>query len=404
MKNYNTLKKIFKEELTTSRIQPEYELHLEEMNCINRYESTNYIGYELKHLQTHTTCKKCGDTITTLKDKKISYYNYDLIGDKSVLLKIHKPLFYCKKCACSTISTLDFLEKRNQKSKKLQQLITKELMIHKQTYSSVARRYHLSVSSVVRQFDLYEEPKIDATDIYALSIDEVRLIPNQYSPYQCVLSCATTGKIIKILENRHKDTVIDYFKHHLPQVKIVVQDFWETYRSVAHSIGASVCVDRFHFVRFVMWAYGRTRVSIQKNNALKLMKTWKLQNKSRTQLSKSAKIILDDKVLSQSKDLKNAYRAKEWYLHLTRLKDKQLFREGLKKWQSFVIRHELTEFYGIITTIENWKDELERMIDLPYSNGRAERINRDIKQAKNAAFGYRNLKRTSKLLRLRSLT
>lgn len=38
------------------------------------------------------------------------------------------------------------------------------------------------------------------------------------------------------------------------------------------------------------------------------------------------------------------------------------------------------------------------MIKGKYSNGSAERVNRDIKQAKNQAFGFSNLIRSKKLI------
>ena len=60
----------------------------------------------------------------------------------------------------------------------------------------------------------------------------------------------------------------------------------------------------------------------------------------------------------------------------------------LPKWKEFVIRYQLTEFYSIFTTFDKWWLEIEKMMTLPFSNGKAERVNRDIKQAKNAAFEY----------------
>jgi transposase len=80
------------------------------------------------------------------------------------------------------------------------------------------------------------------------------------------------------------------------------------------------------------------------------------------------------------------------------------FNEAIEKWIAYIKKHELNQFYFIIKTIRNWHNEISNMITTGLSNGKAERINRDIKQAKNLAFGYRNLARSSKLMIMRSQT
>ena len=68
---------------------------------------------------------------------------------------------------------------------------------------------------------------------------------------------------------------------------------------------------------------------------------------------------------------------------------------------NYVERNNLLEFLPILTTINNWSEEIENMFKYKYSNGNIERVNRTIKLSKNNSFGFRNLKRTIKLLKLR---
>jgi len=402
MTNYTTIKRIFETNISKSTTKPGYKLNKPYFEEIDSFETDKFIGFEVNHIATDVKCKHCNKTISHIKDNKISYCNYDSIGGKTVILKIHKKLYYCPECKRSTVATTEDIKAHAQKSNKIIDLIKNELVENKETYTKVAKRYNISVHNVILHFDKIQEPSPKIDEIRVVSIDELRFIKEK-STYQCIISNAETGEIIEILENRYKPTVLNYFKNNLSHVDIITQDFWDTYRTCANAVGARVCVDKFHFVRFGMWAYGRTRVEIQKDKKIRLMKTWRLQNKSRKDLNKQAKHKLDNEVLNKSKTLNLAYKAKEWYLHLTRLKDIELFREGINKWRKFVEKHELEEFYSIFTTLDNWWEEIENMMTLPYSNGKAERINRMIKQSKNAAFGFRNLKRASKLMKLRSV-
>lgn len=397
--NYNTLKHYFENTLSKSELKPKYQLSSEKYKVINAYEDDYFIGFDVILDRDSAFCQHCGCVISKIKDYKYTYVNYDLIGDKTVILKIKKKLFYCNDCNKSTIAVVDEVGYKSQKSNNIKELIIKELKSNKQCYTQVGRRYHISTSNIIYNFDNYELLKKNLEAVQAINIDEVRIIPS-VGNYQCVIADADTGEVIEILKDRYKPTVLEYLSIKLPNLKIISQDFWDTYKSCAKAVNAEVVVDKFHFVRFVMWAYNRTRVAIQKQKNLKLMKTWKLQNKSRLKLNKLSKRYVD-KVIGQDKQLGYAYKAKEFFLHISKINDINEFKQLISKWKAYVLKHELKEFYFIITTLDNWNREIENMITMDYSNGKAERINRDIKQTKNQAFGFRNIKRTKKLIMLR---
>jgi transposase len=74
----------------------------------------------------------------------------------------------------------------------------------------------------------------------------------------------------------------------------------------------------------------------------------------------------------------------------------------IQKWLKYIKAHQLTEFYFIETTLINWHTVIINMYNSTYSNGSIERINRTIKQAKNIAFGFKNLARATDLIKLRT--
>lgn len=91
----------------------------------------------------------------------------------------------------------------------------------------------------------------------------------------------------------------------------MTQDFWSTYRNAVRTYETPVTIiaDRFHLVRFGMWAYNRTLISLQKRTPEKYGQTWRLQNISRKKLDKRGKDKVDA-ILSKSRELELAYKAK----------------------------------------------------------------------------------------------
>jgi len=402
MNNYSTNKRHFEEQLIKSNKQPEYVYQNQDLELIQSYEDADFFGYEVTPKTQGTICRECGQWITKIKDTRISYPTIGLINDKPVLLKLRRKLYTCHDCQCSTIHRIDGLFSHAQKFQTVKKQIINEIVTKKQTYSQVARRYKMSVSTIIHCFDRAANPNPDLSTVTHISIDETRLIP-KVGNYQFVVTNALNGAVLAILPTRLAHSVATFLHTKFPKVEVITQDFWDTYRRAALDLASSplVVVDRFHFVRFVMWAYNRTRVEIQKQTKIRLMKTWKLQNKSRSKLSVVSKKYVDQ-IINQDKNLKHAYEAKEFFLHLSRTRDLDYFREGIKKWRAFVLRHQLHHFYSILTTLDNWEKEIENMVVSPFSNGGAERANRTMKQAKNQAFGYQNLTRTEKLMIMRT--
>jgi transposase len=272
MKNYNTLKKIFENEIIHSNIKPQYILDDIRFKVLNSYETEKFIGYEVSLTEKTGICSFCGQVIHSGKDTKYTYPNYGIINDKSVILKVVKKLLYCPYCNKSTAQEVFDVLPKQQKSEKIVNLIRQKLVDSKATYASAARKFNVSVTNIIYQFDKFEYSTIDLSTIDVISIDEVRFIPSAGN-YQCIISDPKSGNILKILNNRYYQTVKDYLKKNLSHITYQTQDFWPTYRSCAKQNNIQTIVDKFHFVRFGMWGYNRTRVEIQKEFELKLMRS-----------------------------------------------------------------------------------------------------------------------------------
>ena len=79
-------------------------------------------------------------------------------------------------------------------------------------------------------------------------------------------------------------------------------------------------------------------------------------------------------------------------------KSKKEFNRIYEAFKRYVEKHNLCEFNAVITSVTNWKEEIENAIETGLSNGLAERRNSDIKQIKRNARGFKNFERSKKIM------
>ena len=128
------------------------------------------------------------------------------------------------------------------------------------SFSSVAREVYLSVTTVIRIFDLVSYPKITKLPT-VLSIDEFK--GNTWGEkYQCILTDPLTGKVLDILPKRYGHYLTEYFR----QFSKFVSDMWKTYSNISSVWfkNATQIVDKYHWIRQVIWAFERVRKAEQK--------------------------------------------------------------------------------------------------------------------------------------------
>ena len=397
--NFNTKAELFNH-ISSFKIKPHYQLARNDLRTLNSYENDEYIAYEVITSSQEMTCPGCGHLTSSVKDKRTTYPTVGLINEKPVLLKLTKKIYHCHKCHINTIESVAGIEKYARKANEFIKLFIKAL--NDNTYSATGRRFKVSCTNIILHFDKYRRTlqEEDVSAIKNIGIDEVRFIPTAGN-YQCVLFNHDTGKIIDILSDRYLPTVTARLLQ-FANIEKITQDFWDTYRRAGKSVfkNVKIITDKFHLARFSTWSYNRTRVKIQKDKKLRLARSWKLQTKARKDLSKLAKRKLDA-LLSQDQELLHAYKAKEFFLSIIRLNDANEYKVKINKWIDYVKKHNLIEFYAIITTLNNWHEEIINMFDSKLSNGAIERVNRTIKQAKSNAYGFTNLDRSTDLIKMR---
>lgn len=305
--------------------------------------------------------------------------------------------------------------------------ILNDLKPYNATFSSVAKSYNVSVTTVIDLFDKHVQiPRKTLTTI--LCWDEFYF--NRHSKYKYAFMIMDFEKkvILDILESRHSNILREYF-HRIPIkerdiVKYIIIDMYRNYKDIAQVFfpNATLCIDPFHVVKVVNESLNTLRKRILRRYkddkdslAYKLLKyRYRLLLKNRGDLETEKKyhdkimgyIITErdllDYLLSLDEHLKTGYYLKERYLGFNssdisdydgRDKKNNVLNEIIK----FMIDSNIYEFLECAKTLFNWKTEILNSFTWVkgrrLSNGPIEGKNTYIKKIISNANGFNNFPR-----------
>lgn len=196
-------------------------------------------------------CPCCRNETTNVKDYKTKELKHQIINNENCIIHYKARRYKCHICGKSFAEQNPFLHRKSKMTSTTVCKVLDDLKNSHETFASVAQRYFLSPTTVVRIFDKFVNiarkplPRI-------LCIDEVYYRKGQYA---CVLLDFETQEIIDILPDRRKDYLDTYF-HHIPKserdrVEILCTDMWRTYINLTdyHLKNAVAVVDKFHVVQ-----------------------------------------------------------------------------------------------------------------------------------------------------------
>ena len=327
--------------------------------------------------------------------RKQSIKDIEGYGHKTLLI-YNKRRYRCKKCGKCFSERNTFLPKYHRMTSRLIAKILDKLR-YETSFTNVAREVNLSVSTVIRIFDKVNYPKADTLP-EVLAIDEFKGNTGG-EKYNCILTDPKSGVVLDILESRKKYVLTDYFKSANRQnTKYFVSDMWEPYRDISKVFfkNAVQIVDKYHYVRQIMWALEDTRKKVQKqfskshriyfkrSKSLLTKRYDKLTDEQKTQV----KIMLD-----VSADLSTAYFMKEDFLNILNIKDIEKQKKELDNWILWARDCPIDRFRQCSDTITNWYTGISNSLNTPYTNGFTEGCNNKIKVLKRLSYGYTNFRR-----------
>lgn len=372
-----------------------------------------------------TPCPSCGKISRRVHDYYRRTLKHAVLVENDLIVVYRKRRYYCTACQKPFPENNPFSLPGKRISQATVIRIMKLLKRESITFSTAAELTDVSTTTVMKVFD--EHAGIATVPLpRCLCIDEVYVSKYLQTEYACVLLDFDTGAIYDLIPSRKKGELSSYFsninKGTRNYVKYISIDMWENYRDLAHRYfpNALVCVDSFHVVKNVNYAFDRVRIRIMNSydrasEEYRLLKRFHwLLKKSRDNIDFESMINLHryyyivgskyispealiNRLLEIDPELEIAYTLKCDYDEINSIATYHNAGRYIDKYIEDLHVYGLPEFIPISKMLKNWKHEIVNSF-LTYrgwriSNGPIESMNSRIKLIKRNANGYKNFYR-----------
>lgn len=341
-------------------------------------------------------CIYCNYEKTYSHDYRISEIKDIPIRDKEVIIRLKR---HRRKCpCCNKIFEIkpDFVSKYHKITNRLALRFFKEIskiksikLIAQENYvSSTTIQRYISKITILRR----ELPEVMCIDEFKGNSGKIK--------YQTSIADGKNKKMIDVVKSRYLKDLEEYFskidKEERERVKIFVSDMSKTFKEVKKEFFKKSIhvIDRYHFIRQVLWAMERVRQSeqnkMEKHERLKYKRSKSLLKKERKKLKEEEKIRLAQ-MLEGNERIRKAYKLKEsFYDFVLKAKDRKQAKDRIENWCEQVEYVGEKEFKKVVKTLKNWLEEITNSFDYEYSNGYLEGKHNKIKTLKRVSFRIDN--------------
>lgn len=343
-------------------------------------------------------CPHCGHITTYVKDYRLQTVKDLTVAGNPLIVTVRKRRYICKECNSTFTENNPYIKRYCHFPQRFYFESIKETL-SLQSFTSIARRVGVSVSSVIRWFDNINYPKAKLPS--CIAIDEFKGNAGD-EKFQCNLSDPVKHKIIDILPSRNSEDLCKHFLEYpyeeRAKVKKVVMDLSTLFHSLAKQLfpEAKIIADKFHVIRVVINSLENVRKRIQKEFHDAKRKWFKrsrhLLLKPEYKLTDEDKIELN-RTLNSSPELEKAWILKERFYEIFRKVTRIEAKKELRDWLLLANQLSIPEFKHCITTFTNWRTEIANIIGENVSNGFIEGSNNKIKVLKRISFGVQNFRR-----------
>lgn len=339
------------------------------INNIESNEKEVHIHCELKR-KPHK-CPNCGCVTDCVHDYRVQVIKDIPSFGKFVYIHLRKRRYRCK-CGKRFAEDNNFLAKYQRYTTRFIIYII-ELLRNTISFTQIARENNTSVTEVMRIFDMifYSLNELPRT----VAIDEFKGNTGG-EKYNCII----TGP-----ENRM-------------EVELFVSDMWKTYSNVSGTWlkNATQVVDKYHWIRQIIWAFERVRKEEQKKFPKSERKYFK---HSRKLLLKRFDELNDEQkqqvniMLYKSANLNIAHWFKEDFLKILDCNDREEAKKRMSEWIDSALDSGIAHLEKCAKTMLNWLNGILNSFLTPVTNGFTEGCNNKIKVLKRNAYGYQNFNR-----------
>lgn len=354
-----------------------------------------FVKLEVK--EQHCPC--CGKTTRTIHDYRRQVIKDIPILGKNVELIYRKRRYRCPHCGKRFAEKNSFLPRYHRVTGRLVEYICEKLR-EVYSFSSLARELSLSISTIIRYFDLISYgtptslPNVIAIDEFKGNADNEK--------YLAIITDPENGIVLDILPTRHNYYLSHYFSQYTPDersdVNIFISDMWKTYADISSIFfkEATYVVDKYHWIRQVIWAFENVRKSEQKKFSSSHRRYFK---RSKSLLKKRFDSLNEEQktqvnvMLYASPTLSRAYSYKEDFLNILNCKSRADAQKKLIKWINSASVCGIEPFQKCAKTMLTWINGILNSFTTKYTNAFTEGCNNKIKVLKRNAYGYRNFTR-----------
>lgn len=379
----------------------------------------------LKKVPHHCpTCNFLTSKVKGYTSKKISH-NVLIHRDTFIFHKCRR--YLCTQCNRSFVETSPILIAPYAKiSSKTIINVLDDLKPYNETFSSVARRYNISITQVINIFDDYVRIKRKPLST-VLCMDEFYF--NRHAQYKYAFMIMDFEKkvIIDIIESRHFYKLSSYFsnipKEERLKVEYICIDMYKAYRDLAaiYFKKAQLCMDPFHVVKHVNETVNQVRKRVMRNYKTRQHETtYKLLKYRYKLLLKNEEDVeginyYNDRILQYHttehnvlemlinihQELKEAYQLKEQYIRFNKVEEATYQKEANAKKLDEIITamktSEVVEIRSCGNTLNHWKRYILNSFvwinGRRISNGPIEGKNTYLKKILSNANGLTNFER-----------
>lgn len=402
-------------------------LDLKEFNILQEFRNDEYkyMKFVVEPKEEAFFCTRCGcsyDLDGTLDGKKFKKHDtrirtvrdLDIRGYK-VILEINQRRYDCPECGETFTEFLESVAPDDKVTERLWDTMGLESVKGKNSFSSVAEKYGVSVSTVKRAFDdnvkeLYSNRVLVAPKV--LGIDEVYIkLEGHKRKVPCaVFTDIENHKILEFVLGNSIDIVENVIKsmQGYQNIKAVTMDMNATYKNAVNELlpQTYTVVDRFHVIQKFNMKLDVIRAKIQAKltnskiiedddyeelatgNTPKdlLFRVKDLIRKNREDLDNKAIKKLDTQLELYPK-LKESYWLKEKFRTIYQANDKKEAYGKYFEWEQSIPKNN-REFKALQKTINGLKHEIFAYFDGKYTNAYTESFNNVIKTIVKLGKGY----------------
>lgn len=291
--------------------------------------------------------------------------------------------YNCRVCGKSFNQAVPEMNGKSRLTKRLTSFI--EWQSLKRSFAEISSETGISSSTVREIFTRFVEKSLPPPSNEVprvMGIDEVYV--NRIA--RCIVTDIENRRIIELLPKRDMLTVFRFLlqmenKHNL---QVVAMDMWAPYREVIQRIfpDAEIVVDTFHVRRKGNQAINaflrkfRARLSAAEKRSL--LHDRFILMKRPYNLKLQEKEILKEWIETVPQ-VGQVYRAKEGFLSIWQLRDRQKAEEAYAIWRDSVSSDIAFAFRDIFTSIGNWHREIFNYFDFRVTNAFTESSNNLIK-------------------------